>query len=160
MTPGTGPAPVRVPDPREVSRSSHQTPTPTETPTRTATARAASTRRTRWGGCAGPAGAVINGVQGGTGEAWVPAVAQGGANEVCVSAEAHGGAAPVSPEAQAERPDSSLGPCPAPEPELWPFQPFIANPPNHPTGQGFDRRAKNGHGPRSGRNRNRARAGS
>src|SRR5689334_11067674 len=80
VTPGTGPAPVRVPDPREVSRSSHQTPTPTETPTRTATARAASTRRTRWGGCAGPAGAVITGVQGGTGEAWVPAVAQGGAN--------------------------------------------------------------------------------
>ncbi|MFF1303061.1 hypothetical protein [Streptomyces sp. NPDC058307] len=64
-------------------------------------------------------GAGAGGVQGGTGEACVRAAAQGGANEVCVSAEAHGGAvAPVSPEFQGDRPLSSLGSCPAPEPEL------------------------------------------
>ncbi|MET8075077.1 hypothetical protein [Streptomyces sp. NPDC005303] len=57
-------------------------------------------------------------VQGGAGEAWVLSVVQGGANEVCVCADAHGGAVPVSPEFQAERPLSSLGSCPAPEPEL------------------------------------------
>ncbi|MFI0543653.1 hypothetical protein [Streptomyces sp. WSLK1-3] len=67
--------------------------------------KATSTRRTRWGAYAGPGAAGTAG-------------AQGGVKEVCVSAEAHGDVVPVSPELQADRPLSSLGPCPAPEPEL------------------------------------------
>ncbi|GHE53449.1 hypothetical protein GCM10014715_02900 [Streptomyces spiralis] len=52
---------------------------------------------------------------------------------VRVSADAHSGSGdrPSDPP-QAAWPLSSLGSCAGPEPELWPSQPLIVNPPKPP----------------------------